>query len=293
MDYENIWVYIHLYLNMPLDWAKSVASNIAGRNVLENLSEAAQYDYIRERVGQYLGEPVKELSEREVDFRVQEIEYKAQMDAYNKDLDAAALEQRLAQERAVGMANIRQAEVTRRFEAEALARQQAGAQAEFGALETEAEKQFREQIGRQPSAESVSAPFIEGLREGVSPAAQSYYQRRLPDIFQQQGLPEQRRQWWETMSEFPGLPFGPQDLLQKPFVQTEPMPLSLLPKDGLNYAAEAKNFITGTVAKRKRAVDPWQQFLASQNFLEQFSGLTPEERGFRSSQWRPRTRRLS
>lgn len=125
------------------------------------------------------------------------------------------------------------------------------------------ESDWQKFLGTRPSMGSVSEPIIEGLRGDVSPAASRYFQRNLPSIAAGAGIPEAREEWWRSASE--------------------------LPKGGsvIGWANAAR-------AKREGIAtsDPWAAFLEGYPFSERFQALSPQERGFRSSQFRPRTRRL-
>lgn len=133
--------------------------------------------------------------------------------------------------------------------------------------EAERQNQIAERVrvlsGMAPAEAAVSSPFLEQAR-GVSPAFQRVAEQRLlPDIFTELGMPQKRREWWETGAQRIG-----EQLLPETWQEKELMAL-------------------------KRA-DPWAQLLSQPTFLQQletrFRGLSPAEKGVTTGRFRPRTR---
>ena len=58
-----------------------------------------------------------------------------------------------------------------------------------------------------PTYEQVTAPILEGLR-GLSPNLQRYFERIMPDIYQEANMPDLRRQWLEEKTKYRPEPKG-------------------------------------------------------------------------------------
>ena len=141
----------------------------------------------------------------------------------------------------------------------------------------EGRSQFEEQLPPIRTATQISAPFIKEIRETVSPAAQRFFAREIPNLFASGGFAERRRRFLEEQREFPGL---------------EPRSFKgITPEQERELNVEIEDFEAEQEAKRKR-IDPFEQFLSTFPFRETFQALTPRERGFQSRQFRPRTRFL-
>jgi len=122
-------------------------------------------------------------------------------------------------------------------------------------------------LGQMPTQTEVTGGVVSGLRGQVSPAGQRYFEQQLPYTYQEKGMPEQRQKWWEGWQSVPETSLAGFIKSQEQF-KGEPF----------------KEQVVGS--------DPWQQFLKGKNFLEEFKGLTPRERGYYSGRLRPRTRVL-
>ena len=130
-----------------------------------------------------------------------------------------------------------------------------------------------------PTYEQVTAPILEGLR-GLSPNLQRYFERIMPDIYQEANMPDLRRQWLEEKTKYRRQPKGAEGewwTLSEAELAEQEAPHTV-------WEAESE-------AARK-LVDPWQKFLTQYPFLEKFRGLTPREKGFYPSQFRAPTRFL-
>jgi len=147
--------------------------------------------------------------------------------------------------------------------------------------QAKAQREWREEQPAMPSGEAASAATVAGLRERISPAASKYFERELPGIYSQAGMPEKRRAWWEEKTKWPGMGPGWD-------IEDE----SGLPREQRIALSEERGERAARQAERQALPDPWTQFLSSFNFMEKFKALTPAERGFYPSKYRPRTRVL-
>lgn len=122
-------------------------------------------------------------------------------------------------------------------------------------------------LGAAPSPAQLSAGVTAGVRSDISPAASRYFESRLPQIYQETGMPQQRTNWQQDL-------------------------MSSILRTGIPEQRPGDKSFTQQVA----ASDPWSQYLArlkaSGGLIGQFKSLTPRERGYYSGILRPRTRTL-
>jgi hypothetical protein len=155
------------------------------------------------------------------------------------------------------------------------------AQQQQGA-EADRMRQWYGQFGEFPSYGQVTEPFLEeqALSGEFSPAMRRYYERALGGMYEGAGMPGKRRAWWEARTKYPGpeIP-GAGDTTGMSIEDIAEAESGRVEQD---YA----------VSQQLARPDPWQSFLKSYPFLQRYKALTPRERRYYSSQFRPRTRFL-